>query len=54
MEFMPAQLDRMALAQLQQFEHELRERTSAEIVVVAYQASADAAQGVHSNGDREQ
>ncbi|QHW31701.1 hypothetical protein GZH47_13200 [Paenibacillus rhizovicinus] len=49
MEYTPAQLDRLVLARLQQFEQELREELSEDIVVVAYEASSDTEQA----GNRE-
>ncbi|WP_165822615.1 hypothetical protein [Paenibacillus montanisoli] len=41
MNYKPAELDGQQLAQLQQFETELREQISSNIVLVAYQISAE-------------
>ncbi|WP_219835103.1 hypothetical protein [Paenibacillus sp. R14(2021)] len=53
MDYKPAQLDGAALAQLQQFESELRKQTSEEIIVIAYQASGDASQSGINAAHRE-
>ncbi|WP_308637520.1 hypothetical protein [Paenibacillus silvisoli] len=41
MNYKPAELDGLQLAQLQQFESELRKQTAIDIVVVAYQITAE-------------
>ncbi|QHT59086.1 hypothetical protein GXP70_03325 [Paenibacillus lycopersici] len=46
MEYTPAQLDRLVLARLQQFEQELRDEMSEDIVVVAYEPAGDKEQGI--------
>ena len=53
MEYTPARLNGAALAQLQQFESELRKQTSEEIIVVAYRASVDASQSGMNAAHRE-
>ncbi|MBO7745692.1 hypothetical protein I8J29_15885 [Paenibacillus sp. MWE-103] len=53
MEFKPAMLDRAALAQLQRFESELREQTSEEIVLVAYQSYGSVPNGAQPDANRE-
>ncbi|MBP3965424.1 hypothetical protein I8J30_22175 [Paenibacillus sp. DLE-14] len=41
--YKPAQLDGQLLAQLQQFESDLRKQTSSNIVLIAYQTTAEEA-----------